>query len=618
MNRLSKSACLLATGLISLTLLLSACGGGSSSSANVATNCASPTSGDQQGCAILAMQDDTGDFITYTVNVDSLLLTKADGTTVEMVPNTTTVDFAQYSNLTEFLSGIAMPPGTYTGGQIVLDYSNANIEVQDTAGNAVKVAPLDANGNALTTDTLTINLDTTSGQLVIAPGIPRVLDVDFNLDASNTINVNGSNEPVSVTVQPFLDAAVDPNINNSIHVRGPLASVNTSNSTYVIGLRPFYSSLTGSGNPYGQATVHITNNTVFEVNQQVSTGAAGLQALQAAGATTATEALGNYDFSTHQFTAVEVDAGSSVLGGTLDAARGVVTSVSGNTFTLRGSTIIRSDQTVVFQDSVTVTVGAGTVVHEEGDRTGTFTTGDISVGQRLIVFGTASGAAPSLTMDATSGFARLLYTAVDSTFNSANGSGMLVNVQYFEGRPVGLFDFTGTGSTATSYDIGLNGLSDSSFNLNDPIRTYGFVTPFGSAPPDFSAKTVADFSNANARLRLSWGSTPTATAFTQLSSSGIVFNLAVLPTTQNLRRGGIVTALNLLTPAPTVVGDGSLGVYAIMQNGTVTVHLLFANFVKDLDGRLTANATVKGFYATGGFTSSTSTLKADGIDVILK
>jgi hypothetical protein len=623
MNRLTTSFSFLISGLLALNLMLSACGGSSvtGGTAPSATNCAAPTAQDQNGCAYLTMTDAPGDFITYTVNIDSLQLKRQDGATVELVPNTTTVDFAQYSNLTEFLSGIAMPPGSYVSGTIVMDFSSANIQVQDSNGNAVQVTPVDQNGNPLTGPTnLTINLDTVSGTLVIAPGIPRLLNVDFNLDASNTVNVNGSGTPTTVTVQPFLDAAVNPNINNLIRVRGPLASVNLTNSSYVIGLRPFRQAMTGSTNPYGQATIYTTSSTVFEINQQTFTGSAGLQALQSAGALTATEALGTYDFSRNQFDATEVNAGSSVPGGSMDAAQGVVTAVSGNTITLRGATIIRSTQTVVFQDSVAVTVGSNTRVREEGQGATTFTTADISVGQRLLVFGTVSGSAPSLSLDATAGAARLLYTAVDSTFIGPDGSGtgMLVNVQSFEGRPVSLFNPAGTGSNYSSYDIALNGLSDSGFTGTDPVRTYGFVTPFGSAPPDFSAKTVADFANANSRLRLSWGTSPTASAFSQISSNGIVFNLGTAPTIQNLWRGGIVVSLSSLSPAPTVVGNGGIGAYAILQNGTVTVHLLFANFVNDLNARLSATAKVQGFYAAGGFASSTSTLTANGIAVILK
>ncbi len=104
-------------------LALAGCGGGSASSAlssstGTTTNCASPTPQDPNGCVYVGITDAPGDFLTYTVNVTSLLLTRADGVTVQMLPNAVSVDFAQYSNLTEFLTGISMPPGNYTSGTL--------------------------------------------------------------------------------------------------------------------------------------------------------------------------------------------------------------------------------------------------------------------------------------------------------------------------------------------------------------------------------------------------------------------------------------------------------------------------------------------------------------------
>lgn len=607
--------------VLCLGLALAGCGGGSTSTASAQlTNCAQPTPQDPQGCVYVGITDAPGDFLTYTVNVTSLQLTRADGVVVQMLPNAVSVDFAQYSDLTEFLTGVSMPPGNYTSGTITLNYSGANIEVQDANGNAVQVTPVDQSGNPITGNlTLTINPDS-KGVLHVAPGIPRLFNVDFNLAASNIVNLAND----TVTVEPFIDAQVNPAIGKVIRMRGPLASVNMANSSYVIGLRPFYMSLNGSGNPYGQMTVYTTSNTVYEINQTGYVGSAGLAALQAAGPTTATVARGTFDFGTDQFVATEVDAGSSVPGGTLDAARGVVLSISGTSVTLRGATIIRSDQSVVFSDDVAVTVGANTKVHEEGDPTGTFAINDISVGQRVLVFGTVTNSNPgSLAMDASSGLVRLEYTRLDATFNGpdAGGTGMLVNVQSFEGRPVSLFNFTGTNSNPADYDVDLNGLSDSSFTANDPIVTYGFVTPFGSAPPDFSAKSVADFATANARLGIYWGSAGTSQPFSSIDPvNGIVLNLTGTPAPvfDNLRRGGIVVALTALAASPTIVGNSASGDFAILQNGSVEVHADFADFVTDLTSRLSAGSTVVGLWSVGGFNATSNTLTANKISVIVK
>ncbi|MGA9852590.1 MAG: DUF4382 domain-containing protein [Gammaproteobacteria bacterium] len=619
--------------VLCLALALVGCGGGGDSSSgnmsadNALTDCASPTPQDQNGCVYVGMTDAPGDFLTYTVNVTSLSLTRSDGVTVQMLPQAATVDFAQYNNLTEFLTGVSMPPGKYVSGTITLDYSSANIQVQDANGNAVQVTPVDQNGNPITGQlTLTINLDINSGALHVAPGVPRLLDVDFNLNASNLVNLTNS----TVMVEPFLDAEVNPNLDNMIRLRGPVASVNTSNSSYMVGLAPFWTASNGSGHPYGQMTIYTTSNTVYEVNQAGYVGSAGLAALQAAGPTTATIAMGNYDFSTNQYVATEVDAGSSVPDGTLDAAQGVVVSVSGTTVTLRGATIIRSDQSVIFRDEVAITVGPNTKVHEEGKPTGSFSIPDISVGQRALVLGTITNPnATALAMDATGGLVRLEYTRVDAVFLGADGTGtgMLVNVQDFEGRPVyntvtgqstNIFNFTGTNSNPADYDIDLNGLSDSSFSANDPLVSYGFVTPFGSAPPDFSALSVADFTTANAYLSAYWGTAGTSQAFSSIdATSGIVLNLTSNPVFDQLRRGGVETDLTTLPASPAIIGNPAGGGFAIRQGGTVTVHVTFADFVTDLTSRLSAGGTVVGFYGKGGFNSTSNTYTANKIAVIM-
>ncbi|MGA9855766.1 MAG: DUF4382 domain-containing protein [Gammaproteobacteria bacterium] len=607
--------------LISLCmgLTLAGCGGGSgndSTSSSATTNCANPTMQDAQGCLYVGMTDAPGDFLTYTVNITALSLTRADGATVQMLPQSTSVDFAQYSNLTEFLTGVSMPPGNYVSGSITLDYSTADIQVQDANGNAVQVAPVDQNGDPITGKlTLIIDLDTNSGALHVAPGIPRLLDVDFNLDASNQVDLNND----TVTVQPFLDAEVNPNIDNMIRLRGPLASVDTASSSYTIGIAPFWTPA-NSGNPYGRMTIYTTSTTIYDINQQGYAGSAGLTALEAAGPTTATLALGSYNFSTNQYVATEVDAGSSVPGGTLDAAQGVVTGINGTIVTLRGATLIRSNQSVTFADDVAVTVGPSTKVREEGQPAGNFASNDISVGQRALVFGTVTNSNPgTLAMDASNGLVRLEYTRVDATFNTSDGSdtGMLVNVQSFEGRPVNLFDFTGTNSDPTNYDIALNGLSDSSFTVNDPVVSYGFVTPFGSAPPDFSATSIADFANADAFVRANWTAPGSSEAFRSIdATTGMVLNLSSNPSNDQLRRGGVIVALTSLPASPTIIGN-SVGGYAILQNGTVQVHVTFAGFVTDLTSRVNAGGTVTGIYSIGGFDSTTNTLTANKIAVIM-
>jgi hypothetical protein len=607
--------------IAALALALSACGGGSSSSSSssgtttpvsTATDCSAPTKSDTDGCAYVDMTDAPGDFLTYTVDVTALTLKRADGTVVNVLPQTTTVDFAQYSDLDEFLSLADMPLGTYTSGTITLDYSSADIEVQDSSGNAVKVSPVDANGKPITSLSLQIQLSNT-GELILVPGVPKVLQLDFNLAASNVVDLTGD----TVTVQPFLVASVNPDLDNQIRVRGPLGSVDTGTSSFKLGLRPFDA---GSGD-FGDMGILTTSSTVFNINQTPYQGSAGLAALAAAGATTAVVAKGSFDFSTHRFVAAEVDAGSSVLGGTLDAAEGVVLSRNGNAIVLRGATLYRAGQTASFHDDVSVTLGSGTLVHEEGSPNKTFSIADISVGQRLRVFGTLTDTNPSaLALDATKGYASLRYTRFDGTVVTApNGSGssitMAVDVQYMEGRPVSLFDFTGTGSTPTNYVVSMPVMIDG-IAVNDPVRLWGFVTPFGSAPPDFTETSVADYVDARSNLTVAWSQPGTADAFSALSpGGGMVVNTATSPAPSLARvgQGGIETSV---PTSPTV--KGSVGIFAILQDGVVTVHLSYSTFISDLTSRLNAGAKVDLVFARGGYDSTDSTMQAADTAVVLQ
>lgn len=603
------------SGAFALMFLLTACGGSSSSTGTATTDCTQPSTSDPQGCTYVSFTDAPGDFLTYTVTITSLSLTRTDGTVVNLLPKTTTVDFAQYDDLSEFLTLATMPIGTYKTGTITVDYSSADIEVEDNSGNAVQVKPVDQTGKPITALTLALKLDS-QGDLTLVPGVPQLFQVDFNLDASNTVDLTTD----TVTVQPFLTGSINPNLDNQVRVRGPLATVDSSGADFTLNVRPF-AQLSGD---YGGLRVFTTDNTVFDIDQTPYSGNAGLTALAAAGADTAVVAKGSFNFNSDTFIATEVDAGSSVPGGTLDAAEGVVLSRSADSIVLRGATLYRAGQTATFHDSVAVTLASTTKVHEAGSPKASFDISDISVGQRLLVFGKLTNTnSSSLALDASSGFARLLYTRFDGTVGMITGSGtasMSVQMQYLEGRPVALFNFAGTGTVASndanplSYQVSATGGLLNGIDSGDPVRVWGFVTPFGSAPPDFNATSVADYIDARARLVLAWPSPGTANAFTSMSSiSGIVLNLASSPLVHEIRQGGIVTQL---ATAPTI--QGTLGVFAIDQNGIVQTHVTLDAFLSDLTARMTAGAKIRLFYAGGGYTGSTATMKANLIAVILQ
>ena len=145
------------------------------------------------------------------------------------------VDFTKLVNLTEVISAGQVPAADYVSAQLTLDYAKAQITAQDANGNPVTLAPVDAKGNPLTgTLTVSVSLDNTN-RLVITPGNTGRLAFDFNLAASNMVNLTA----MTVQVAPTLVATVVPSNTKQVRVRGQLASVTAAQNDFVLNVAPF-------------------------------------------------------------------------------------------------------------------------------------------------------------------------------------------------------------------------------------------------------------------------------------------------------------------------------------------------------------------------------------------
>jgi len=595
--------------IAALALGLASCGGGMSSGGD-----------NSVGAVNIGMTDAAGDFLTYAVDVTSLSLTKADGTVVQTLPRTTRVDFAQLVDLTEFITGATIPAGAYVSATLQLDYTNADIEVDDGSGTPVKaVSIVDGQGTPLTTLMTTVQLDNAK-RLVIAPGIPALFDLDFNLAASNSVSMTG---PV-VTVNPLLVGDVDLAAPKPHRVRGPLASVDTMNSSFTLILRPFNL----RAGDFGRVTFFTDSNTAFEIDQSTFTGAAGLAQLATEPSLTAVVAIGTLDQASHHFVATEILAGSSVPFGTDDVVTGNVLSRSGNTFVVKGAELVRSDGTLIFRDTVTVTVDPTTTkVRKEGTM-GAFATGDISVGQRITVFGLATvPAVGTATLDATNGLARLLVTQLNGTVNGTPGAGgpVVMSLARIDGRPVALFNFAGTGTGAppggtdadpTKYQVSTGALSLTGIAGGTPLKVRGFVQPFGAATAtdDFNAITLINTTGAPANLVVAWAPAQ-ATPFTSYPAGGLVANISG-SFIADVFRGGVDTPL---AANPTVnATDPAHGLFVIGFNGMVQVYTQMSAYQAALQSDLGFGERARSFVALGGtYDDPSNTLTAGVMATVL-
>ncbi|HEU4620546.1 MAG TPA: metallophosphoesterase, partial [Gammaproteobacteria bacterium] len=148
----------------------------------------------------MSLTDAEGDFVSYTVDVLSLERERRDGSSVEMLPAATRIDFAKLTDLSELVSAAAVVPAEFVGGTLRIDYSNAEIDVE-AGGQIVKARPVDAQGQPLGVTELEIRL-ADRDHFVITRGRAALLSVDFNLAASNDVDTGVT--PPTVQVQPFV------------------------------------------------------------------------------------------------------------------------------------------------------------------------------------------------------------------------------------------------------------------------------------------------------------------------------------------------------------------------------------------------------------------------------
>jgi len=580
---------------------------------------------DEEGVVAIGLTDAQGDFLTYTVDVISLTLAKADSTVVvQTLPQRTRVDFAQIVDLTEFMTGATIPAGNYVSATLNVDYTNADIRVDDGNGVPVPVAPADirdSQGVQVTTLPMRVTLDN-ARQLVIAPLRPSLLDLDFNLAASNSVDMSGIN-PV-VTVNPLLVADVNPDAPKPHRIRGPLDSVNTQAGSFTLILRPF-NLLQGD---HGRLTFFTNNNTTFEIDQTTFLGGAGLSALAAKSQLTATVAVGTLDLATRRFTATEVLAGSSVSFGTSDVLIGNVTARSGNTLTVRGAELFRRDGSLSFQDTVSVSVENTTKILSQKDPSGPQIVivpdiSSISVGQRVTVFGILTPAGTS--MDASNGLVRLLITQLNGHANGVPAGNLVMTLDRIDGRPIGLFNFAGTGTAAStdanpnSYQVATGTLGLAGVVANTPLKVRGFVRPFGqaTATDDFGAITLVDVTNAPATLIVGWPSLEAA-PFSNPTATGMSVNLTNAGLLHDIFRGGVDTQLSL-SDAPIVnAANPARGLFVIGDNGTVQVYTRLSTYQAALQVKLAAGRKARSFVASGGTyvdarKTLTSSLMATGL-----
>ena len=613
-------------------LVLAACGGGAGTTANEDLATAASCDPDDAstfaecGTVMVALTDADGDFHNYTVDVLSLKLETANGRIVETLPRKTRINFTDYVDLTELVTVATIPPATYVAGTISLDYSDAEVFVEagDVIDGSKPAIVTNRAGNALTQTELKIHLSNRD-QLIITRGRPAILQLDFDLDASHTVDIVPT--PATAMSEQFILAEVAPVDEKDIRVRGPLVEVNNDEMSYTVALRPFHD----RDGDFGRVKVHVTDDTEFEVDEMLYAGAEGLRALDVAGPGTPTVAKGTLNVAEREFTASVVLAGSSVPGIDRDAVIGNVIKRDGNFLTIRGATIVPSDRRTHFHNDVVVEVGPDTKVFKEGHRASDLGIDAISIGQRVTIRGnqptpTTDALAPQILFDATQGSVRMHVTQLSGIVNTVMPGQTDITLHSIDRRRVQIFDFSGTGQSEAqdadpdNYEVATGNLTLADFAAGKPIVARGFPTAFGWAPPDFTGRTIIDYTDVRTVMGVGWGAEGTAMPFSEVTREYLVLDNdnEDIDERHYVKQGPVLIDLTALDSDTTIVPRQTdrLAFY-IKSADSLRMYSDFADFADDLSTSLLEGDKARSMHARGKYDVSANEFTAYKIGVHL-
>jgi hypothetical protein len=610
--------------LIASALMLTACSGGSNTTNNPdpvpsAATCSpsDPSTAAECGTLLLGLTDADGDFDSYSVDVVSIQLERANGSVFEALPARTRIDFTQYVDLTEFVLAATVQPGVYVGGSITLDYSDAEVFVE-VGEDSKEAMVVDGAGAPLGQTTVNIRL-ADRDRLLITRGRASLLTLDFDLEASHTVDIVPT--PAIAVAEPFIVAEVDPVDSKDIRVRGLFVDANEAELYYTVAIRPFHDRV----NDFGRAKVNVTDETEFEVNGDMFQGVEGLRALTAAGPGTLTVAQGTLDVGDRAFTANIVLAGSSVPGSDTDAIKGNVISRTENELTIRGGTIIQRGLRPYYFGNVTVTIGPDTRVFKPSADAG-IGIDAISVGQNVWVRGDVTVGEDGVSMDATSGAVRMNVTRLAGLVNTIVPGQVDIELHSIDRKRIDNFDFSGTGMTIetdadpANYEVSTGNLLMDSQASGQPVVVRGFANAFGAAPPDFEGRTFVDYADVRSSLGVGWGVEGTAVPFVMLENTGLLLDNQNPDIDQRhyIKQGPVLVDLTALD-SNTLIAPRETGrkLFIVKTSDSLQLYADFTDFANALSNELGAGANARSMYARGTYDRASNTFSAYKIGVHL-
>jgi hypothetical protein len=350
----------------------------------------------------------------------------------------------------------------------------------------------------------------------------------------------------------------------------------------------------------------------------------------------------------------------------------------GSTATLLGSTLFLNTANVYTYEvaPTRLLLGSGTIVTADDNSTLTgLNSSSIAVGQHVSARGIYSVLPDgTVQLDATgtsstnTGSVRLQTTEFWGSLVSSAAGSLVMNLSTINDFPVSDYDFTGNGRTAalnpapTAFSVNTTGVTlPTGTGAPQPVWINGFLTRFGSAPPDLDADAANNELSVQTAggqeggaastapgvetcgvgsqvcnpgsLQVVWTSPPgTIAPFDVVSTSGFTINLSqadyltgvirIGPQSIDLKSVPAVMVVPTTLPVTSTFSPsyafGNPGVSASTTVTTgISVYSSFSQFLAALTPAITATNPVKQLEARGVYDRAANTFTATSINVVL-
>ena len=155
-----------------------------------------------------------------------------------------------------------------------------------------------------------------------------------------------------------------------------------------------------------------------------------------------------------------------------------------------------------------------------------------------------------------------------------------------------------------NYQVATGALDIGDFAVDDSARAFGFMTPFGAAPPDFTARTIVHGDDIRALLGIAWGLGGTEAPFSSMGRDGFIVDTA--NTDIGLRRflqvgPRIVDIRTLASPIRVEPATEGRTLYAATRDREVRVFTDFEAYAQHVNNVLHGGANMRALTARGSF-----------------